>query len=73
VRLTAVIESGLALVFLGRSLTRLYFQRALAEFGSSSAAVVRVTATEVIPAWVSFVLLSGWAIALVATLALVLS
>lgn len=69
---TAAVELGLALIFLGRSLTRVYFARAVAEFGAA-VTLARAPDIEVIPTWVSVVLLSGWAIAGVATVMLALS
>jgi hypothetical protein len=74
-RVTAGVELGLALIFLGRSLTRFYFGRAVAQFGPSAVALARApeTESEVIPTWVSVVLLSGWAIAGIATVMLALS
>ena len=58
------------MVFLGRSLTRLYFHRAVEQFGASAVVLARAPQSGVVPAWVSFVLLSGWVIALAATAAL---
>lgn len=58
----AVTEIGLALVFLGRSFTRIYVRRAVAQFGADAIAFVQVPESGVVPAWVSFVLLSGWGI-----------
>lgn len=62
----AATEFGLALVFLGRSFTRIYVRRAVAQFGADAIAVARLPESNVIPTWVSVVLLAGWAIALVA-------
>jgi hypothetical protein len=61
------------MIFLGRSLTRLYFHRAVEQFGASAVVLARAPASGLVPAWVSLVLLSGWAIAVLATVALVLS
>jgi hypothetical protein len=74
VRLVSATEIGLALIFLGRSLTRVYFRRAVDRFGMVDAvALAREPGTGVVPAWVSVVLLSGWVIAAVAACWLVLS
>lgn len=65
-RLVAATEVGLALIFLGRSLTRVYFRRAVERFAVHPIAAARELATGVmIPAWVSLVLVSGWMIAAV--------
>jgi hypothetical protein len=66
VRHVAATELGLALVFLGRSFTRIYVRRAVAQFGADAIALARMPESDVIPRWVSVVLLAGWAIALVA-------
>jgi hypothetical protein len=72
-RLPAVVELGLALIFLGRSLTRFYFGRAVAQFGPSAVTLARAPDSDLIPTWVSVVLLSGWMIAAVAGITLALS
>jgi hypothetical protein len=63
----AVTECGLALVFLGRSFTRIYVRRAVAQFGADAIAFARMPESDVVPAWVSFVFLSGWVITAVAS------
>ncbi len=70
---TAAVELGLALIFLGRSLTRFYFSRAVAQFGAAAVTLAHDPDSEVIPTWVSVVLLSGWAVAGIATVMLALS
>ena len=62
VQLVAATEFGLALVFLGRSFTRIYVRRAVAQFGADATAFARMPKNDVVPAWVSCVFLSGWVI-----------
>lgn len=62
----AATEFGLALIFLGRSFTRIYVQRAVAQFGADAIAFAHMPERVVIPSWVSVLLLSGWVISVVA-------
>jgi len=63
VRHAGAIEVGLALIFMGRSFTRIYLRKAVARFGVDAVALAQIPESGVIPAWVSFMLLSGWLIA----------
>jgi hypothetical protein len=72
VRLVGATELGLALVFLGRSFTRIYVRRAVDQFGAHGIALARMPESDVIPTWVSIVLLGGWAIALVSAAGLLI-
>jgi hypothetical protein len=58
-----LVETGLALVFMARSFTRIYYGRAVARLGVAGARAAAVPGSGVIPAWVSLVLLGGWAVA----------
>ena len=62
----AATECGLALIFLGRCFTRIYVRRAVEQFGADAIAFARRPESDVVPAWVSFVFLSGWVITAVA-------
>lgn len=73
VRLVSAVELGLGLILLGRSLTRLYLGIAVERFGPSAAVLARDPDSDLVPTWVSVILLSGWAIAPSATVMLVLS
>jgi hypothetical protein len=59
-------ELGLTLLFVARSFTRIYQRRAVALYGIVGARAARVPGSGVIPAWVSLMVLGGWALALIA-------
>ena len=71
--LVAATECGLALIFLGRSFTRIYVRRAVEQFRADAIAFARMPERDVVPAWVSFVLLSGWVITAVASVSLLIA
>jgi hypothetical protein len=58
-------EIGLALIFMSRSLTRLYQRGAVAAHGIAGARAAEIPGSGVIPAWVSVLALTGWATALI--------
>src|SRR5262245_65774582 len=63
VRHAGAIEVGLALIFMGRSFTRIYLRKAVARLGVDAAALAQIPASGVLPASVSFMLLSGGLVA----------
>ena len=65
-------EMGLALIFLSRSVTRLYQGRAIAAHGIAGARAAATPGSGVIPSWVSVLALTGWTTALVAELWIIL-
>jgi hypothetical protein len=59
-------ELGLALIFISRSVTRIYQRRAIALYGLAGAKVAHIPGNGVIPLWVSVLAVIGWSTALVA-------
>jgi hypothetical protein len=59
-------ELGLALIFISRSVTRIYQRRAIALYGMAGARVAQIPGNGVIPIWVSLLAVIGWSTALVA-------
>ena len=59
-------ELGLALIFISRSVTRIYQRRAIALYGMAGARVAQIPGNGVIPIWVSLLAVVGWSTALVA-------
>jgi hypothetical protein len=62
----SAVEIGLALIFMSRSLTRLYQRGAVAMHGLAGARAAEIPGSGVVPAWVSLLALTGWSTALVA-------
>jgi hypothetical protein len=58
-------ELGLALIFISRSVTRIYQRRAIALYGMAGARVAQIPGNGVIPIWVSLLAVIGWSTALV--------
>jgi len=59
-------EIGLALIFISRSLTRIYQRRAIADYGVTGARLGGIPGSGVIPPWVSLLAVLGWLSALAA-------
>ena len=59
-------ELGLALIFLSRSVTRVYGAAAIARHGVTGARVASTPGSGVIPLWVSLLVVVGWLLALIA-------
>jgi hypothetical protein len=59
-------ELGLVLIFISRSVTRIYQRRAIELYGMAGAKVAQIPGNGVIPLWVSFIAVIGWSTALVA-------
>ena len=57
-------ELGLALIFISRSVTRLYQQRAIALYGMAGVRAAQIPGNGVIPLWVSVLAVTGWLTAL---------
>ncbi len=66
-----VVEIALAVMFISRSLTRIYQQRAIERDGAAGARAAAIPGSGVIPAWVSFLAVAGWFTTLAAAAALV--
>ena len=59
-------EIGLALIFISRSLTRIYQRRAIAHYGIVGARLGGIPGSGVIPSWVSLLAVFGWLAAVAA-------
>jgi hypothetical protein len=59
-------EIGLAVIFISRSLTRIYQRRAVELYGVAGMRAAQIPGSGLIPAWVSFVAMIGWTTALLA-------
>lgn len=57
-------ELGLALIFIARSVTRIYQRRAIALYGIAGARAAQIPGNGVIPLWVSVLAVIGWLTAL---------
>jgi hypothetical protein len=62
----SMAELGLALIFISRSVTRIYQRRAISRYGIAGVRAAQTPGTGVIPLWVSLVAVIGWSTAVVA-------
>ena len=60
----SLIEIGLAVILMSRSFTRIYQRRAVALLGLAGVRIAEIPGSGVVPAWVSLLAVTGWAIAL---------
>ena len=65
-RSIAVTEIGLAVIFISRSVTRIYQRRAVELYGIAGARAAQTPGSGVIPTWVSLLAVIAWAVTLLA-------
>ncbi|MCA1853197.1 MAG: hypothetical protein LC647_12595 [Beggiatoa sp.] len=63
----SVVEQGLSLVFIGRSLTRIYCWREVERLQAAGVRARKTPDISMIPAWVSLLVVGGWAIVTLGT------
>jgi hypothetical protein len=66
-----ITEIGLAVIFISRSVTRIYQLRAVELYGIAGVRAAQTPGSGVIPTWVSLVAVIGWAATLLAAVWLV--
>jgi hypothetical protein len=65
-RSISVSEIGLAVIFISRSVTRIYQRRAVELYGIAGVRAAQTPGSGVIPTWVSLVAVIGWGATLLA-------